>query len=116
MIDILEELREGSTEIGPNYKKCFEMWSEVLDDASDLSVSQLAQRVSFFRLQYKIEQICGGRSLGKTVTAISGFHYLNDREADPQLKKKLLQAFEESDVSIEVKLIVEKFVPKLFHI
>ena len=41
MIAILEELKKGSTEIGPIYENCVEMWSEVLDDAQDLPVDDL---------------------------------------------------------------------------
>ena len=116
MLEILEELKKGSTEIGPNYQKCVEMWSEVLNDASELSVSELAERLTF---QLQMEQICGGRLLGKTVMAVSGFHYLHDREAgfrDPQLAEKLLQAFGRSGVSIEVNWMVQNIVAKMFHI
>ena len=105
MIEILEELKKGSTEIGPIYKSCVEMWSEVLDGAQDLSVEDLAERFSF-DLQHRMEHACGKRDLGKTIMAFSGFHYLCDEhgiESNSQLAEKLLQAFDHSEVSSEVK-------------
>ena len=105
MIAILEELKKGSTEIGPIYKSCVEMWSEVLDDAQDLSVEDLAERISFV-LRRRMELACGKRDLGKTIMAFSGFHYLCDEHGignNSQLAEKLLQAFDHSDVSSQVK-------------
>lgn len=105
MIAILEELKKGSTEIGPIYENCVEMWSEVLDDAQDLSVDDLAEKLSF-DFQQRIERACGNRNLGKTIMAVSGFHYLCDEHGigdNSQLAKKLLQAFGQSMVSNEVK-------------
>ena len=118
MIDILDELKEGSTEIGPIYKKCVEMWSEILDDASGLSVSDLAERLHL-AFQIRIEQACGrNRRLGKTVMAVSGFHYLYDSGVgfgdNYQLAQNLLQAFDKSMVSIEVKFIAKHVAAEEF--
>lgn len=110
MIAILEELKKGSTEIRPIYKSCVEMWSEVLDDAQDLSVEDLAERISL-DLQRRMEHACGKqnlrkKNLGKTIMAFSGFHYLCDEHGignNSQLAERLLQAFDHSGVSSEVK-------------
>ena len=118
MIAILGELKKGSTEIGPIYKNCVEMWSEVLDDAQDLSVSDLAERLGNF--QMRIEIACSmNRFLGKTIMAVSGFDYLYDKHAgfedNYQLAEKLLQAFGQSMVSLEVKSMA-KSAAALFHL
>ena len=105
MLAILEELKKGSTSIGPIYENCFNMWPEVLDDAQDLSVDDLAEKLSF-DFQRRIECACGSRDLGKTIMAVSGLHYLCGKHGiggNSQLAKKLLQAFDQSKVSIEVK-------------
>ena len=111
MIAMLQELKRGSTKLGPTYKKCVEIWSEVLDDAHDLSVEDLAERLGSF--QRRIENTCGtNRYLGKTIMAVSGFDYLYDEQAgfedNLSLAAKLLKAFEQSMVSVEVKLMAKR--------
>ena len=123
MIEILEELKRGSTEIGPIYKECVEMWSDVLDDAEDLPVEDLAERL--YSQQKKIEDVCrhlsGGIQLGKKITAVSGFSYLHDKyhgfSENSTLHQKLLQAFDNprSCVAQEVKYGA-RIAGSLFHI
>ena len=123
MIEILEQLKRGSTEIGPIYKKCVEMWSDVLDDAEDLPVGDLAEKL--YRQQKKIENVCcplaGGIQLGKTITAVSGFSYLYDKchgfSENSTRHTKLLQAFDnpKSSVAQEVKYRA-RVAGSLFHI
>ena len=123
MIQILEQLKRGSTEIGPIYKKCVEMWSDVLDDAEGLPVDDLAERL--YRQQKKIEDVCrplaGSIQLGKTITAVSGFSYLHDKyhgfSENSTLHRKLLQAFDnaKSSVAAEVKYDA-RVAGSLFHI
>ena len=123
MIEILDELKSGSTQIGPIYKKCVELWSDVLDDAEDLPVEDLAERLH--PQQQEIEHVCralgGGIGLAKTITAVSGFSYLYDKRTgfseNSTLDRKLLQAFDNSysSVAVEVKSQA-RAAGRLFHI
>lgn len=115
---ILEELKQGSTEIGPLYKRCVAMWSAVLDDADGISVDELAERLS--GLQTDMEIACDwNRALAKSIMAFSGFSYLYDYqggfENNEALARKLQDAFEKSHVSLEVKFDVEKAVGIFFY-
>ena len=116
MIAILDELKEGSTKIGPSYQKCYEMWADVLVDAHELSIEELALRLDF---QLKMERLCGRVFLGKTVMAVSGFHYLysrDDASGGEQLAEKLLKAFHICGVSIEVTSVARRVAKDMFNI
>jgi len=118
MLAILESLKDGSTEIGPMYKKCVEMWSDILDDAENLTVDELGERLGHF--QMKIEIACGiDRYLGKSIMAVSGFSYLYDGKKGfndkREMAEKLYHAFDHSMVSIEVKSWV-KIAGIIFHL
>ena len=118
MTEILDELKRGSTQIGPIFKECVEMWAELLDDADNLTVEELAAKL--LPMQKRIEVSCNHKiRLGKAITAVSGFAYL-DEDVDRfdntgETAEKLYQAFGNSMVAQEVKYAVEIAV-KLYHL
>ena len=107
MISILNELAKNDSNIPSVYQQCIELWSEVLDHANECSVDDLADNL--WCLQRKIECICNlDRDLGKSLMAITGFHYLYDDfigyDHNSDVAIKLADAIEKSKVSVEVKV------------
>lgn len=105
VIAIFEELKHGSSETGPLYRRCVRLWVDVLHDANHIRAEDLAERLS--ELQPLIEAECDG-ALGKAIMAVSGFSYLCNEhtgfEDNKGIAEKLLRAFELSYVSSEVKV------------
>ena len=105
MRDIIEELKNGNTQIVDFFVVAEEKWKDLLHDIRDVEIGTLAKRLQL--AQGDFERICGSRNLGKTMMPWSGFAHLYSCQVGYEGKGpsayKLAQAFEASCCSIEVK-------------
>ena len=106
MQGILNELKEGNTDIPRFFAQAEELWAELLEDVDHISIADLAERLSVN--QSRFEAICGQRYMGKKVMGLSGiphFYSKGDgwKDGDGRRAYKLHQAFAESLCSSEVK-------------
>ncbi len=101
----MEWLKDGNTEVMEYYRLAFGKWRKVFEDIQTVSVDELARRIHLEQIGH-FETHCGGRFEGQEVMAWSAIAYFYTIESgfdgNEANVKKLIEAWKESGVSIEV--------------
>lgn len=116
MFFTLDEIMKGNSQVLNWYEGALNLWKEILKhyDLKDSSEYGKLSKV-LFENQFKFEQKCGGRSIGKEIMAVSAiiqFYNINtgfedewDKPTEHRQKqaKTLFNAIQFSTCSLEVK-------------
>jgi hypothetical protein len=111
----LEKLINGEADIVENYNNARQLWEDIRESDSYISVDTLAQELTNRQLQF--EHRCGGRWIGQEIMALVGIGQFYSSEigfdATQDEAIKVKNAFARSYCSLEVKWHAEKAV-KIF--
>jgi hypothetical protein len=105
MQTILEALKLGDANVLESFVEAEKLWTDILSDIDGLSIEDLAEKLHL--AQSSFERACGERHLGKMVMGWSAFPHFYTCESGFEDRGpsayKLLQAFNSSFCSVEVK-------------
>ncbi len=111
-LNTLEELLNNNSDILNYYQNAKLLWDEILNNTNDINnTNEIAQELN--KNQLTFESRCGGRSIGQEIMVYSGFARLYDTASgfskeNKALAKRIINAFEKSTCSVEVKYTAKK--------
>jgi hypothetical protein len=112
-----DRLIKGENEIILYYNKAVSLWMDIRNSHAFVSADKLAEELS--KQQPVFERECGGKNLGMEIMAMVGIGQFFSAETgfESTLNDALLvlNAFEKSYCSIEVKLSAEK-AATIYHL
>ena len=105
MRQILGELATGNSSISDYFSEALEKWEGILSEHPPSDVDGLSNELHI--QQDWFERNCGGRWLGQEVMVASGIAQFYDSkngfDDDLDIARKIVEAFERSSCSMEVK-------------
>ena len=105
MVFTIEQIMKGNQQVIDWYQTATQKWDAILKSTGTTNVTQLAKELGSKQLSF--EHDCGGRSIGQEIMVIAGiarfYRITVGFEGNKQAVKNIVDAFEQSMCSIEVK-------------